>query len=101
MMFAHRLALALGEPRVEAMLARLTARELATWMAYYRAEPWGAEVEDARHGTLMALLYNLWRGRRPAKKPAHFMLTPPRAPRQSPRTVADILTATAQLFTRK
>ena len=40
MMFAHRLALKLGEVDVDAMLARIPRRVFLRWWAYYLLEPW-------------------------------------------------------------
>lgn len=37
----YRLALAFGEPDVDAFAERLTAEQLAGWTEYYSMEPWG------------------------------------------------------------
>jgi hypothetical protein len=40
-LFAHRLALEVGEPDVESLKRRISRQQLARWMAFYRIEPWG------------------------------------------------------------
>jgi hypothetical protein len=43
-----RLALALGEPKVDELAARLTAAELTEWQAFCLIEPFGSPREDDR-----------------------------------------------------
>jgi len=43
-----RLALALGQPNPDAMLAQLRPHHLAEWLAFYRMEPWGDQRADIR-----------------------------------------------------
>ncbi len=43
-MFAHRLALKLGQPSVSRMMAAMSNAEFVEWMAYERIEPWGQMV---------------------------------------------------------
>ena len=40
-MFLLRLALAMGEPDVDALARRLTGPQLTEWMAYWHLEPFG------------------------------------------------------------
>ena len=44
------------------MLARMSSRLFAEWMAYFDLEPWGEIMADARNASLMALLANIHRG---------------------------------------
>ena len=46
--FAFRLALALGFPNPEAMLARMPYRIYREWQLYYAHEPFGEERADVR-----------------------------------------------------
>jgi hypothetical protein len=62
--------LAVGEVDVDALLARLTARQLTEWMAYYQLEPWGDLNHDRRMATLTALTANAHRD--PKKRPEPF-----------------------------
>ena len=39
--FAYRLALALGQPNVDAMLARIPWRQWQEWIEYHSLEPFG------------------------------------------------------------
>jgi hypothetical protein len=54
--FAHKLALALGIPKVSALTDDLSASEFGNWLAFYELEPFGPEVDDVRHAQLMALM---------------------------------------------
>lgn len=49
--FAFRLALALGQLDVDAMLRAMPAGMLDEWYAYYRLEPWGEAWECMAAGT--------------------------------------------------
>lgn len=80
-LFAHRLALALGIPDVDGMLARMSARQFAEWEAYYAQEPWGELRADLRAGIVASTLANVHRrARTPAFSPQDFMPYAPRAP---------------------
>lgn len=47
------------------LLAEVDSAELAEWRAYFKLEPWGAVMDDRRHGILASLLANVNRdGRR-------------------------------------
>lgn len=52
--FAHRLCLAMGEPDVDVVLARLTYRKYLDWQAYFAQEPWGELRADMRSMVLAA-----------------------------------------------
>lgn len=52
---------------------RLSSRELAEWMAYYRIEPWGEERADYRAGTVAATVVNVNRTKGKPAKPDDFM----------------------------
>lgn len=71
--FAYRLALALGEWDVDALLARMTWRQLLGWMGYYRLDPWGGERQDLQAGIVAATIANVYRGKGRAYKPGDFM----------------------------
>jgi hypothetical protein len=47
---------------VDALLDSLTAYDLAEWMAYFAAEPWGEERADLRAGIVASTLANIHRG---------------------------------------
>lgn len=63
-MFAHRLALELGQADVDGMLAGLTRRQVIRWLAYDRVEPIGPPREDVRHARMMWLIYTRTRSRK-------------------------------------
>ncbi|PCI51396.1 MAG: hypothetical protein COB49_01965 [Alphaproteobacteria bacterium] len=56
--FAFRLAALLG-CTVRELLARIDARELAEWQAYYRLEPFGEERADWRTAQTTAMIANV------------------------------------------
>lgn len=77
--FAHRLALALGEFDVDALLARYPRRAWLDWLAYHELEPWGEDRADARSAIVASLIYNTNRGRgAQARRPKDFMAFTPR-----------------------
>jgi len=49
---AFRLCLALGWPHPDFLLKTLSHKQFQEWMTYYSLEPWGFDVEDARHAIL-------------------------------------------------
>lgn len=62
---------------MDQMLARLPARMLAEWMAYYTIEPFGVERGDLQAGLVAAAIYNVHRDpkrRRQPFTPADFLL---------------------------
>ena len=76
MLFVYRLALALGYPSPEHLLATITSSQLAGWMAYAAIEPFGEYRSELRHGQQMALQANINRDskRKPQPyTPAEFM----------------------------
>lgn len=54
---------------VRELLARVDSRELSEWMAYYRLEPWGTQVEDLRTGIVSATVANANRDPKKQRKP--------------------------------
>ncbi len=56
--FAFRLAALFG-CTVRELLARIDARELAEWQAYFRLEPFGEERADWRQAQTTAMLANV------------------------------------------
>lgn len=54
------------------MLARVDARELAEWEAYYSLDPWGQDRADLRAGTIAAVVANS-RAAGGGFKPSDFM----------------------------
>lgn len=91
-LFAHRLALKMQRLDVDAMLAEMTAPQLAQWLDYYQVEPWGEDRADLRNAQLMALLFNLFRRRGTApKRASDFMLRFGRRARQTPRQMFEVL----------
>ena len=61
---------------MDALLSRLSSRQISEWMAYYAIEPFGEERADLRMAILASLIANV--NRDPAKRrepftPAEFM----------------------------
>jgi len=54
---------------VRELLARIDSRELSEWMAFFRLEPWGTEVEDLRAGIVAATVANANRDPKKQRKP--------------------------------
>lgn len=54
---------------VRELLAQTDSRELSEWMAYYRLEPWGCEVEDLRAGIIASTIANANRDPKKQRKP--------------------------------
>jgi len=61
--------LAVGEIDVDALLARLTSRQLTEWMAFYRLEPFGERRADLRMAILAALIANVNRDPKKHREP--------------------------------
>ena len=53
--FALRLALAMGRPDVDAMLAELSESQFREWQGFYLLEPWGQAEADRRSALLCAV----------------------------------------------
>lgn len=51
------------------LLRRMSSRELSEWMAFFRLEPWGAEIEDWRFGMLASVIANANRDPKKRRKP--------------------------------
>lgn len=73
--FAYRLALALGEPNPDGMLARMPYRIYREWQTYATIEPFGDERADLRAGIVASTIANCLARKkgRPAFRPADFM----------------------------
>jgi hypothetical protein len=62
-------------PDVDGMLAEMSSRDLAEWMAYSRIEPWGEERDDLRIGILASMIANMFREKgKKAYEPQDFIL---------------------------
>ena len=59
----------MGEVDVDALLARLSSRQISEWMAYYALDPFGEERADLRAAMVMALLANINRDPERRKEP--------------------------------
>jgi len=71
--FKHRLALSLGRTVWE-LMNTMSAREFASWQAYWAIEPWGEHRADLRMGILASTYANCHAGRRgKAFEPADFI----------------------------
>jgi hypothetical protein len=64
-----RLALALGEWNVDALLQRMPVPLLIEWMAYYSIEPFGSNMDDLRAGVLASLTANIHRDEKKQRQP--------------------------------
>lgn len=74
---------------MEELLARISSRELAEWMAYYEIEPFGEERADVRAALVASTVANVHRGKkRRAYKLDDFM---PRFERKTKQTADDML----------
>jgi flagellar basal body rod protein FlgC len=54
---------------VRELLQRVDSRELTEWMAFYKLEPWGAEIEDYRTGVVASTIANANRDSKRKSKP--------------------------------
>ena len=73
------------------MLAGISSRTLAEWMAFYRLEPFGPPREDQRAGTIAATIFNMQRGKaRPLGPDAFF---PPNSAQERKANMADRIKA--------
>ena len=70
--FAYRLALRLGRSNVDAMLRSMTAKQFQEWMTFAELEPFGEDREDARFGSVVQVLTNVYRNSK--KHPAPYTL---------------------------
>lgn len=61
--FVFRLALALGEPNPDRMLAQMPLRIFREWHAYYQYDPFGGERMDVLIANFMAWVGNLRAGK--------------------------------------
>lgn len=82
-MMAMRLALAVGEPDVDAMLRRLSWRQWAEWCAFYAIDPFGSQRQDANFAALMTMIAGAFGDKGATVK--RFMLFPDRPARKRTR----------------
>lgn len=76
---------------------RLDARELTEWMAFFKLEPWGADVEDWRAALVAATVANTARDRRRAPfRVADFMPRREASRQQTDEEIAERLRAWAE-----
>ncbi len=61
LLFAHRLALTLGEPNVKKLLRSISYVQLLRWIAYDSIEPFGEIRADARSAQITAAVVNFQR----------------------------------------
>ncbi|MEW5248917.1 phage tail assembly protein T [Microbulbifer sp. 2201CG32-9] len=64
------------------LLATTDSAELSEWMAFFRLEPWGHEVENWRTGQLAATVANYSGRIKKPLKPQDFIPPPPKTKRQ-------------------
>lgn len=48
---------------------RMSSRELTEWMAFFRLEPWGTEVEDRRAALITSTVANAFRDTKKQRRP--------------------------------
>jgi len=53
----------MGIVNVEGMLNSMSSTQFYDWMAYFKYEPWGSEVEETRTGLLTSVLAEVNRDR--------------------------------------
>ena len=60
---------------MDALLAEMSSRQLAEWIAYYQVEPWGEERADLRAGIVASTIANVNRSPKRTKPytPHDFM----------------------------
>lgn len=59
---------------VEELMNRMSSREFSEWMAFYRLEPFGSEIELFGHGITASTVYNVNRGKnKKALDPSDFV----------------------------
>lgn len=85
-----RLALALGEPHPDKLAEELTSQEFSEWIAFYRIEPFGPQVDDLRAGVIAATMANTGRAKNSkAYQPADFFPSLRDEPDNSDRMTVD------------
>lgn len=55
----------------------MPASLLRAWMRYYTLEPFGEARADVRAAIIAATVFNMQRGRQPARKVRDFLAVPP------------------------
>ncbi len=80
------------------MLASLTSRQVADWLAVYRLDPWGESRADLRTAIIACLLANIHRGKgkRPYKV-EDFMAHRPRKRKQTAKEMHSTMMAFATM----
>lgn len=68
-MFAFRLAVQLGYPHPDILLASISSRQFAEWIAYSKIEPFGEIRDEIRHGQQMAMTANINRDTKTRRDP--------------------------------
>lgn len=53
----------MGCPHPDYLLEYMTQEQFADWVAFAQRQPWGFEVEDARHAMLLSLIANIAGGK--------------------------------------
>jgi hypothetical protein len=71
----RRVVMATGYKSVAEAQANTTYPEFLRWCAFYRLEPWGAELFDTLFANVIDWMYALWTGKdAPKKKLDDFLL---------------------------
>lgn len=89
-MFAFRLALALGYPHPDILLAMLTPQQFDEWIAYWTLEPFGYETEWQHAGVVASVIANVHRKKHSRSyKPSDFIPKVRKAPKK--QTVKEMI----------
>ena len=88
--FKFRLALALGFPNPESMLARMPHRIYREWQTYYAHEPFGEERADVRSAIIAQTFANVHR-KRGTRPLSYTEFMPHFGPPPEPKTPDDLL----------
>jgi len=96
--FYFRLALALGFPHPDHMLAVLTSKQITEWIEYHAIEPWGEPAAWYRSGILASLIANIHRAKNaPPFTPADFMPKNPERTKPKKQSPEEMKTALLQI----
>ena len=79
---AMRLALAVGEPDVDAMMGRISWRQFVEWSAFFQIEPFGAPMHDALSAALMTMVASAF-GDKGAKMDKYMLFNQKKRKQQS------------------
>jgi hypothetical protein len=80
---------------VAELLSRMTAIEFAEWMAFYKLEPFGTDIDMLGHAITASTTYNVNRGKGRPLKPQDFM--PDFEKEAKPKTVEDMISQVKML----